>query len=142
MEELAFQVLEDFDRELTDIVPDAKNLLFELGLLGERTSLYKLRQVIEKKIGKEALVEPVIDILIWAGCVGALTETGTMYISDCSFKRPYIRALMTSDKAESIVFHPTLASIFAVPAAAPARSAASRRGREPKSNEKQGNFSF
>ncbi len=142
VEELAFQVLEDFDRELTDIVPDAKNLLFDLALLGERTSLSKLRQVIEKKIGKEALVEPVIDILIWAGCIGVLTETGTMYISDCSFKRPYIRALMSSDKAESIVFHPTLASIFATPRVAPSRSAASRRERERRSDERQGNLTF
>ena len=43
IEELGWQVLEDFDRELTDIVPGAKDLLFELALLGERTSLSKLR---------------------------------------------------------------------------------------------------
>ncbi len=33
VEELGWQVLEDFDRELADIVPDAKDLLFELALL-------------------------------------------------------------------------------------------------------------
>ena len=55
VEELGWQVLEDFDRELADIVPDAKDLLFELTLLGERTSLSKLRQVIRKKVGKEKL---------------------------------------------------------------------------------------
>ena len=70
VEELAFRVLEDFDRELADIVPDAKHLLFELSLFGKHTSLSKLRHVIEKKVGKEPLVEPVIDILIWAGLVG------------------------------------------------------------------------
>jgi hypothetical protein len=94
VEELGWQVLEDFDRELADIVQDAKDLLFELALLGERTSLAELRQIIQKKVGKEALVEPVIDILIWAGCIGVLTESGTVYISDCGFKRPYIRALI------------------------------------------------
>jgi hypothetical protein len=142
VEELGWQVLEDFDRELTDIVPDAKNLLFELALLGERTSLSKLRQVIQKKVGKEALVEPVIDILIWAGCIGVLTEPGIVYISDCGFKRPYIRALMRNDEAQSIVFHPTLASIFATPSAAPARRAASRREREHRSDERQGALSL
>jgi hypothetical protein len=141
VEELAFQVLEDFDRELTDIVPDAKNLLFELSLLGERTSLSKLRQVIQNKVGKPTLVEPVINILIWAGCIGVLTESGTVYISDCGFKRPYIRALMRNDEAQSIVFHPTLASIFATPSAAPARSAA-RRERERRSDERQGTLTL
>jgi hypothetical protein len=115
VEELAFQVLEDFDRELTDIVPDAKHLLFELSLLGERTSLSKLRRIIQGKVGKPNLVEPVIDILIWAGCIGVLTQSATVYISDCGFKRPYIRALMHNDETQSIVFHPTLASIFATP---------------------------
>jgi hypothetical protein len=121
VEELGWQVMEDFDRELADIVPDAKDLLFELALLGERTSLSQLRQVIQKKVGKEALVEPVIDILIWAGCIGVITDSGNLYISDCGFKRPYIRALMRNDHAPSIIFHPTLASIFATPAAAPGR---------------------
>jgi len=140
VEELAFQVLEDFDRELTDIVPDAKNLLFELSLLGGCTSLSKLRQIIQRKVGKPALVEPVIDILIWAGCIGVLTQLGTVYISDCGFKRPYIRALMQNDEAQSIVFHPTLASIFAMPNAAPARSAASRRDRAVRFDDRQGNL--
>jgi hypothetical protein len=137
VEELAFQVLEDFDRELTDIVPDAKHLLWDLSRLGKRTSLSKLRDMIEDKIGKKALVEPVIDILIWAGCIGVLTASGTRYISDCAFKRPYIRALMGNDEAESIVFHPTLASIFATPATTPSRSAAARRERERRSDERQ-----
>ena len=78
VEELGWQVLEDFDRELADIVPDAKDLLFELTLLGERTSLSKLRQVIRKKVGKETLVEPVVDILTWAGCIGVITESGIL----------------------------------------------------------------
>jgi hypothetical protein len=137
VEELGWQVLEDFDRELADIVPDAKDLLFELAVLGERISLSKLRQVIQTKVGKEPLVETVIDILIWAGCIGVLTESGIVYISDCGFKRPYMRALMMrDDEARSIVFHPTLASIFATPTAPPARSAASRRERE-RADERQ-----
>jgi hypothetical protein len=142
VEELGWQVLEDFDRELADIVPDAKDLLFELAVIGERASLSKLRSIIKNKVGKDDLVEAVIDILIWAGCIGVSTESGAVYISDCGFKRPYMRALMMSnDKAQSIVFHPTLASIFATPTAAPARSAASRRARE-RADEKQGNLTF
>jgi hypothetical protein len=142
VEELGWQVLEDFDRELADIVPDAKDLLFELAVIGERASLSKLRNIIKKKVGKDDLVEAVIDILIWAGCIGVSTESAAVYISDCGFKRPYMRALMMrNDQAQSIVFHPTLASIFATPTAAPARSAASRRERE-RANERQGNLTF
>jgi hypothetical protein len=140
VEELAFQVLEDFDRELTDIVPDAKNLLFELSLLGERTSLSQLRQVIQTKVGKPTLVEPVIDILIWAGCIGILTQSDTVYISDCGFKRPYIRTLMSNDRSQSIVFHPTLASIFATPHGTPAPSKLRRPDRS--ADERQGKLDF
>lgn len=141
VEELGWQVLEDFDRELADIVPDAKHLLFELSLLGDRISFSKLRQVVRAKVGKETLVEPVIDILIWAGCIGVTTESGIRYISDCGFKRPFIRALMHSDDTPSIIFHPTLASIFAAPAAAPARSASSRRDRALR-DDRQGNLTL
>jgi hypothetical protein len=140
VEELGWQVLEDFDRELADVVPDAEELLFELALLGARTSLLKLRQIIQKKVGDATLVEAVIDILIWAGCIGVLNGSRTVYISDCGFKRPYIRALIRNDEARSIVFHPTLASIFATPGTGPTRSAASRRERERRFDHRQGNL--
>jgi hypothetical protein len=142
VEELGWQVLEDFDRELADVVPDAEELLFELAHFGACTSLSKLRQVIQKKVGNEALVESVIDILIWAGCIGVMNGSRTVYISDCGFKRPFIRALIRNEDARSIIFHPTLASIFATPGTAPTRSAASRRERERRFDQRQGNLTF
>jgi hypothetical protein len=142
LEELGWQVLEDFDRELTDVVPDAEELLFELAQLGARTSLSKLRHVIEKKVDDEAAtVEAIIDVLIWTGCIGVRTSTQTVYISDCGFKRPFIRALIRNDNDPSIVFHPTLVSIFATPDTAPARSAASRRSRSHQVDARQGSLS-
>jgi hypothetical protein len=39
LNELGWQVLDDFDRELTDIVPRAESLLFDLSQLGRRTTL-------------------------------------------------------------------------------------------------------
>jgi hypothetical protein len=142
VEELGWQVLEDFDRELADVVPDAEELLFELAHFGARTSLSKLRQVIQKKVGNEALVEHVIDILIWAGCIGVMNGSRTVYISDCGFKRPFIRALIRNEETRSIIFHPTLAAIFATPGTAPTRSAASRRERERRFDQRQGNLTF
>jgi hypothetical protein len=88
LEELGWQVLEDFDRELTDVVPDAESLLFDLAQLGARTSLAHLRHVIARKVKDPAVVESVIDVLIWTGCIGVLTGEGPFYISDCGFKRP------------------------------------------------------
>jgi hypothetical protein len=139
VEELGWQVLEDFDSELVDIALDAKDLLFELASVGGRISLSKLRQVIHNKVGKNDLVEPVIDILIWAGCIGVPTDSGIVYISDCGFKRPYIRALMRNNAAQEILFHPTLASIFATPSAVPARSAFRR---ERQTDSRQGSLSL
>jgi hypothetical protein len=142
LEELGWQVLEDFDRELTDVVPDAEELLFELAQLGACTSLSMLRHVIANKVTDDfATVEAVIDVLIWAGCIGVLSSTGTVYISDCGFKRPFVRALIRNDDDRSIVFHPTLASIFAKPNTVPTRSAASRRPRPLKFDERQGSLS-
>ena len=125
-------------RELTDVVPDAEALLFDLAQLGGRTSLAKLRHVIARKVDDPAVTESVIDVLIWTGCIGVLTADGPFYISDCGFKRPYMRSLMESEDDRHIVFHPTLASIFATPATAPVRSAASRR--RPLLDERQGDL--
>jgi hypothetical protein len=127
LEELGWQVLEDFDRELTDVVPDAESLLFDLAQLGARTSLAHLRRVISRKVDNPAVIESVIDVLIWTGCIGVLTGQGPFYISDCGFKRPFMRSLIQNEDERHIVFHPTLASIFATPATAPSRSSASRR---------------
>jgi hypothetical protein len=139
LEELGWQVLEDFDRELTDVVPDAEELLFELAKLGPRTSPSKLREVIAVKVDHvPETIEAVIDVLIWTGCIGVHTPDRTFYISDCGFKRPYIRSLIQNDDERSIVFHPTLASIFANPGVVPTRSSVSRRPRPRPSDERQG----
>jgi hypothetical protein len=139
LEELGWQVLEDFDRELTDVVPDAEELLFELATLGARTSPSKLRGVIARKAGDlPEIVEAVIDVLIWTGCIGVRSGRRTVYISDCGFKRPYIRSLILNKDDRSLVFHPTLASIFSTPATAPTRSGVSRRGRAHSFDERQG----
>ena len=54
LSELGWQVLEDFDRELTEsVVPDARIVAVRHGSkLGERTSLTKLKGVIARKVGR------------------------------------------------------------------------------------------
>ena len=112
LEELAWQVLEDFDRELVDVVPDAEELLFELSHLGTETSLAELEALIERRVGDPEMIDAVVDVLIWSGCIGVRRDRQTTFISDCGFKRPFMRALIRDRQEKLLVFHPTLASIF------------------------------
>jgi len=140
LEELGWQVLEDFDRELVDVIPAAEDLLFDLSHLGKETSLADLRQVIASKVQVPETIEAVIDVLIWTGCIGVRNPPRTFYISDSGFKRPYLRALIKNDHDKYIVFHPTLATIFSMPEGAPARSSASRRRVQAHTDDRQGDL--
>ena len=115
LDELGWQVLEDFDRELVDIVPDVEELMFDLVQLGEKVSLAKIRNMIENKVSDPEMVETIIDVLIWTGCIGVQGDDVVTYISDCGFKRPFIRSLLRDSDKEIVVFHPTLASIIRSP---------------------------
>ena len=115
VDELGWQVLEDFDRELADVVPDVEELMFELVQLGERMSLATLRGTIEERVSMPETVDVIVDVLIWMGCIGVQREENVTFISDCGFKRPYMRALLKDPSAEVIVLHPTLATIIARP---------------------------
>ncbi|MBS0220798.1 MAG: hypothetical protein JSR91_08665 [Proteobacteria bacterium] len=81
LEELGWQVLEDFDRELVDVIPDAEELLFDLSRLGKETSLSALRDVIAAKVHVPETIEAVVDVLIWTGCIGVRRPPRTFYIS-------------------------------------------------------------
>lgn len=110
LEELGWQVLEDVSRELTDIVPSAEDLLFELTSLGAKTTSSELKIRIGRRVEMSS-VDAVIDVLIWTGCLGVEGPKGATYIGDCGFRRPFIRALMADEK-NPILLHPTLASLI------------------------------
>ena len=78
-------------------------------------SLSDLKQTILHRVPTPQIVESVIDVLIWTGCIGVRGTGGVTYISDCGFKRPYILSLLKDPDAKIIVFHPTLASIISNP---------------------------
>lgn len=139
IDELAWQVLEDFDRELVDVVPDAEYLLYDLARLGKETSLTGLRRTIQTRVASPETAEAVVDVLIWTGCIGVRTPDRTYYISDCGFKRPFLRALIRDENEGCVVFHPTLASIFDKPGAMPERPSRSRR-RPPTADPRQGDL--
>lgn len=110
---------------LVDVVPNAEQLIFEIAVLGSEMSLNELRHTISRRISDPQTVEVAVDLLIWTGCIGVQTSHGVTYISDCGFKRPYMRALIIDPDPKSIVFHPTLASVIAAP-----RSTLSRRSEQ------------
>ena len=55
----------------------------------------------------------VLDALIWSGCIGVDGPKGPTYISDCGFRRPFIRALMNDGNQKLLLLHPTLSSLIA-----------------------------
>jgi hypothetical protein len=117
LNELGWQVMEDFSRELVDVVPGAEELLFDVVIQGGNMTLEELRQIIKKRVVDDATVDIVIDVLIWMGCLGVKNQTGVTYISDCGFQRPYMRALLGDPEKNSIVFHPVLTSLTVIPMA-------------------------
>jgi len=80
---------------------------------GGDMTLEELRQIIKKRVSDDTIVDVVIDVLIWMGCLGVKNQNGVIYISDCGFQRPYIRALLGNPDNNSIVFHPVITSIVA-----------------------------
>ena len=110
--ELGWQVLEDFDRELSDVVPDVELLIFDLVQIGPEMSMRRLKAAIAQRVTDSSVIETVIDVLIWSGCIGIKRPSGVMYISDCGFKRPYIRSLVNDPDAAVLVFHPTLGTVI------------------------------
>ena len=115
LQELGWQVLEDFDRELKDVVPAAEDLMFDLLQLGTEFSLKRLCQAVGARARARDVVDTVVDVLIWTGCIGVKNGGGVTYISDCGFRRAYIRSLLRDEDAEVIVFHPTLAAVIGGP---------------------------
>jgi hypothetical protein len=104
-------VIQDFSRELVDVVPSAEELLFDVVIHGGDMTVEELRQIIKKRVSDDATVDIAIDVLIWMGCLGVKNDSGVTYISDCGFQRPYMRALLENPEKNSIVFHPVLTSV-------------------------------
>jgi hypothetical protein len=88
-------VMEDVSRELTDIVPSAEELLFDITSIGPMSSLGEVKLCIERRV-KPEFVDAVVDVLIWSGCLGVQGPKGPTYISDSGFRRPFIRSQVSA----------------------------------------------
>jgi len=108
LKELGWQVLEDLDREIADLVPDAQNFLFEILQHHEGLTPDKLRYLAGKSIADAEMIEKLIDVMVWNGSLGIRTSTGDKYIFNTGYKRQYISSIIRGDKNIELLIHPTL----------------------------------
>lgn len=106
--ELGWQVLEDLDREVVDLVPDGGAFLFEL--LQERDELTpeKFRYFCGTRLKNSEDVDRLLDVMLWNGSIGVLEGTQHRFIFDCGYKRQYLSAKIKANPNVSLVIHPTL----------------------------------
>lgn len=110
LKELGWQVLEDLDREIVDIIPDGQNFLFEI--LDHQNDLTpeKLRYLAGKTISDPQLIEKLIDVMVWNGSLGVRVSNGDKYIFNTGYKRQYIASIIRANPQAELLIHPTLSA--------------------------------
>jgi hypothetical protein len=108
LNELGWQVLEDLDREIADLVLNGSDLLFEILQARDGLTVAKLRYLAAKRISDAQHIEKLLDVMLWNGSLGVVEGNSPKYIFDCGYKRPYLRALVNADENVGLSLHPTL----------------------------------
>lgn len=106
--ELGWQVLEDLDREIADLVVDGERLLFEILQQREQLTRGKLRYIVGRQIADASNVAKLIDVMLWNGSIGVIDKGTAKYIFDVGYKRPYLASLIRDNDDAEFVVHPTL----------------------------------
>lgn len=106
--ELGWQVLEDLDREISDLVADGERLLFEILQQKDELTRGKLRYIAGKQIKSDDDINKLIDVMLWNGSLGVVDKGAAKYIFDVGYKRPYLASLVKDDDNAEFVLHPTL----------------------------------
>lgn len=108
LRELGWQVLEDLDREIADLVPSSSDLLFEVLQHRENLTLAKFRYIAAKQMKTDQNVERLLDVMLWNGSLGVLDRHSPKYIFDTGYKRQYLAALVKAGDDVKLALHPTL----------------------------------
>lgn len=108
LRELGWQVLEDLDREIADLVPKGSELLYEIVQQRENLTASKLRYIASKELKETGSVEKLIDVMLWNGSLGVMEAGSARYIFDVGYKRQYLARLFRGDNDVSLSLHPTL----------------------------------
>ena len=108
LKELGWQVLEDLDREVVDLVPEGAEFLFELLEHGLDLTPEKFRYFCSKRLSDPADVDRLLDVMIWNGSIGIEENGAARFIFDTGYKRQYLSVKIKGNKMCSLVIHPTL----------------------------------
>lgn len=108
LKELGWQVLEDLDREIADLVPNSSDLLFELLQSSSGLTASKFRYIASRRMGSPEMVEKLLDVMLWNGSLGVCDGGVAKYIFDAGYKRQYLAALIRADPNVPLMLHPTL----------------------------------
>lgn len=108
LKELGWQVLEDLDREIADLVQNGSDLLFEITQARDGLTVAKFRYLASKRIESPEHVSKLLDVMLWNGSLGVMDGQSPKYIFDSGYKRQYLAALINADQNASLVLHPTL----------------------------------
>lgn len=108
LKELGWQVIEDLDREIADLIPNGSDLLFEIIHAGSDLTVDKFRYVVSKKLPDSKSVERLLEVMLWNGSLGVCQNSEAKYIFDCGYKRQYLTALIDADSGVPLHLHPTL----------------------------------
>ncbi|WP_395650769.1 P-loop ATPase, Sll1717 family [Brevundimonas sp.] len=113
LKELGWQVIEDLDREIADLIPNGSDLLFEIIHAGEGLTVDKFRYVASKKLTDPESVNRLLEVMLWNGSLGVCQNGQPKYIFDCGYKRQYLTALIEADSDARLYLHPTLRAALA-----------------------------
>lgn len=108
LKELGWQVLEDLDREIADLVPNGSDLLFEVLQSGDGLTAEKFRYMAAKRMKSEDMIGRLLDVMLWNGSLGVVEGSESKYIFDCGYKRQYLAALISANENVGLTLHPTL----------------------------------
>jgi nucleoside 2-deoxyribosyltransferase len=114
IKELGWQVLEDLDREVVDLVPEGGELLFELlEQSGNDLTPDKFRYHCAKRLPNPADIDRLLDVMIWNGSIGIIENGQERYIFDTGYKRQYLSVRIKNNRQLKLVIHPTLLAAIA-----------------------------
>lgn len=106
--ELGWQVMEDLDREVSDLVPSGDKLLFEIVRASADLTASRFRYLVGRTLIDPPAIEKLLDIMLWGGAVGVVDGSAAKYIYDCGYKRQYLAALIRGNESVRLELHPTL----------------------------------
>jgi hypothetical protein len=110
LDEVGWNIVEDIDLELKDIMSSTGSLIFDLGRLNGACDFNELTGAIAKCVGATDAVLKVIDVLLWSGAVGVSSGGPPVFIYDCGYKLQFLKSMIASGAGIEFCLHETLAS--------------------------------